>query len=592
MKIEKKVMKEMFDEAFGSNDLEKVKGILKLKWDLKLEPYLTVAISRNNSDMVKILLDGGADPNAIKDQFRTRTPINPLELAIHSMRGTEETLKILLEHPSIDINKNFSSLTCNDRIFTPLEYAIYIFNIFGFNKNTTKNVVKLLLEKGAYYDICSNNNGTMNNMLYLMYLNNENNMGQTISKDGIEIFEGIVDNYIKNKDKMNHTYNISYSVRDILKSLFSRVPVDDPLFDRYINSIKKLLGSFSKETKSKIEGYSIVENLNNIEMVKVIVDSGIPIYSKKSDGKKVYPYFRNIKMDSIDIINFLLDNGANIDEIEIDKYTPDEKIIELFLNKGGDIKSLDIISFTIKSFVKLYDESNEEYENRLIKRINDLVEQGAILNKENAFLSCSPERHPKVMDFLISLGLDFSSYCPYSLLRDNIHNPSMVKHLVRLGINIDHQPRLPYPNPGGTLLHHFTRNKRDSEVKTLLSAGANPNAVDRDGNTPLHILGINFCSYIVDNSKTKTIAEALCKAGASLSIKNNRGRTPISVLRNSESNNVLKEYYESINSNNKPSSEKEKNVTKKKKDPIVIANKENELKKMLEQQLMDVIKSE
>lgn len=81
------------------------------------------------------------------------------------------------------------------------------------------------------------------------------------------------------------------------------------------------------------------------------------------------------------------------------------------------------------------------------------------------------------------------------------------------------------------------RNKTVYKVEELLTQGANPNAQDINGNTPLHLLP--FGNTIVNSGGADAdIAQLLLQFGADPNVQNNKGNTPahtsacnISILR-------------------------------------------------------------
>jgi ankyrin repeat protein len=83
---------------------------------------------------------------------------------------------------------------------------------------------------------------------------------------------------------------------------------------------------------------------------------------------------------------------------------------------------------------------------------------------------------------------------------------------------------------GRTLLHWTAMLGLKEETEYLLSLGANPNEVDNEGRTPLHI---------VANSE---IAEILLKYGANVSARDSYGRTPLHYARSQKLAELLIRY--------------------------------------------------
>jgi len=73
----------------------------------------------------------------------------------------------------------------------------------------------------------------------------------------------------------------------------------------------------------------------------------------------------------------------------------------------------------------------------------------------------------------------------------------------------------------------------DNEIKLfaifrlLLQGGGNPNAIDKDGRTPLHLL-VRFIRKL--SASMNIIARLLLDFGAKLSIKNKNGKTVVDLL--------------------------------------------------------------
>ena len=86
---------------------------------------------------------------------------------------------------------------------------------------------------------------------------------------------------------------------------------------------------------------------------------------------------------------------------------------------------------------------------------------------------------------------------------------------------------------GGTPLHYAVGEGRNEIAKLLIAKGANVNAKDGNGSTPLHY------------ANTKEIAEPLIAEGANVNAKNKDGKTPLDLaiqVRNTELADLLRKH--------------------------------------------------
>jgi O-glycosyl hydrolase/ankyrin repeat protein len=102
-----------------------------------------------------------------------------------------------------------------------------------------------------------------------------------------------------------------------------------------------------------------------------------------------------------------------------------------------------------------------------------------------------------------------------------------VNRLISTGANVNTVD----PVSGWTALHAAAAGVFPScldIVNALLNAGANPNAKDVDGFTPLHAAVMNtFSAYNTSNSAKPGIVSALIAKGATVDARDNAGRTPL-----------------------------------------------------------------
>ncbi|NMG75483.1 L,D-transpeptidase Cds6 family protein [Aromatoleum diolicum] len=78
---------------------------------------------------------------------------------------------------------------------------------------------------------------------------------------------------------------------------------------------------------------------------------------------------------------------------------------------------------------------------------------------------------------------------------------------------------------GRTALHHAAQRADLATVELLLAAGANPDAADAQGNTPLHLLAMRRRS-----DSEVAVARSLLDAGADGRLRNARGRSAVAEL--------------------------------------------------------------
>ena len=87
------------------------------------------------------------------------------------------------------------------------------------------------------------------------------------------------------------------------------------------------------------------------------------------------------------------------------------------------------------------------------------------------------------------------------------------------------------PPSGNTYLHVAVSNGPLDIVRSLISAKANPNSVNIEGETPLHLLAHQTRVTM----RSVMIADALVKAGALLTVKSKDDKTPFDLVKSHSS---------------------------------------------------------
>lgn len=159
----------------------------------------------------------------------------------------------------------------------------------------------------------------------------------------------------------------------------------------------------------------------------------------------------------------------------------------------------------------------------------ELIRQGADVNK--AIRSAVRSNNIVMLDMLISHGADLNnSYDSFSqCIMFEANSPTMINYLIKHGVDVnclnlgDYSTalfNLEYPErerKRKSLIdngEYIDKDNNTTVMEELLKAGANPNAQDKKGNTPL---------FVLDQAEQITM---LLRYGANPNIKNKMGQTP------------------------------------------------------------------
>jgi hypothetical protein len=87
-----------------------------------------------------------------------------------------------------------------------------------------------------------------------------------------------------------------------------------------------------------------------------------------------------------------------------------------------------------------------------------------------------------------------------------------------------------HDSKGATALHFAAMSLLIKNVQALIKLGADPNCVDQDGNTPMHLCMMTLFEDNPNYEKVKNLVKELIFSGADRSKKNSEGQTAMDIL--------------------------------------------------------------
>ncbi|XP_015189072.1 PREDICTED: ankyrin-3-like [Polistes dominula] len=398
----------------------------------------------------------------------------------------------------------------------------------------SKEIIEELIDKGADVDIEVHNKKLVE---YAMAESNEDIVKLLVEK-------GATIKFHNNNEDSILRYLIKKGMLELLQCVIKEIDINFQTGDGHTLLI-------------------MAAEQGQLEIVKFLCNMGINVNARSSRNSTALHFaIGNSSNPNLEIVQFLIDNGAEIDVENVFGYTPLQnalynknfEVAKLLIEKGGaDVNRIYInthyarqrlggtllhwacrnydgdeaIKFLIKNGANI---NATEHDGRtplclLVKHtgtpemIKFLVENGAYLKNTGGG---SPlywaiyTRNIQLQTLLIELGTDVNgiidSHDDFKAPLHLTHDVSVAKLLIDKGANVNIKDRY-----GCTPLHSVYKI---SVVKCLVENGADIHAKNDDGETPLH-RNSNF-----------PIVKYLIEKGADVNISNKDGYTPLHFAKN------------------------------------------------------------
>ena len=459
---------------------------------------LKYAIEIGDTNMISALLENGEDINFVDSKQYT-----PLLFAIekNKLRPTKEEQTD--DFFSMDYIKKFVSIKKGIK-GNQLDYLKYIPHKYRELYKNNKNIISLLLEKGAnpnldlpnietplrfavakkdkdVISLLTEKNADINFVdskkqtpLHRAILDESENMVNFLLEKGAEI----------NHDVKNIETPLRYAISHDKKNMASHLIKDGATID-YLD----------KSRWTPIE-YSI--SLNKKEMVSLLKDKGVGINAE--DSRKKTPLIWAVYHNNAEMVLYLIELGANPNYFDSEGITP----LKYAISKD----KLDMIRPLIKNGANPdleKDAKGNAVSTPLIYAI-DLNKKGMIAQLIKSGANPNYFNSKKITPL------------KYAISNDKLE---MIKPLIENGAN----PNLEKDTKGNSvstpLIHAIDLNKKGM-IAQLIKSGANPNYFNSEGITPL--------KYVINNDKLEMI-KPLIENGANPNLdkdaKGNAVSTPL-----------------------------------------------------------------
>lgn len=401
---------------------------------------LMAATMAKDLDMIKLLLEAGADPLAEDNDYRTAISLG---VSIKFKEGID----LLLEHGA-DINMVTQTFSGDSMLHQAIPSA-------------EAEMIDFLISRGAAIDAVNKSGMTP---LHVAVENNRLDVVRLLVNKGASIEN-------KNQDAFSPLH----------------LAVEKGFLDIAVFFLDQGADIKTKDRRRFTPLHSAVM-LGNAEMVKLLIERSADIAFKDKEGRT--PLHLAAETGNMNIAQQLVDKGSDIEAVDREKRTPlfysimndHSAVMDYLLSKGANFEARDSDERT-PIITALY--------HQRLNIARKLAEIGADTNiidrfGRTALFASSENDTPEMTQWLVSLNMDLNA-------RDNtdwtpLHAAAergcmeTVEWLVQKGAEVNAQDK-----QGRTPLHVASRRGHIMIVKALTSGGADIRAADNEGRLPLHV---------------------------------------------------------------------------------------------------------